>query len=202
MNYERKLGIMSDKKIVVPEGMLAAAGKELRIAGFGDNVLMCNARRKLEPALEWLRLSEHPIVPSDQEVVEILDKVEPYRNWLEMVKRVIEIWQRQMFIATEPELPEELKTIFKDTSKWNGLDQDTKDAIWEAYRRGLESKDNVMCGIPVAVHIAREGSYFPCALPKNHVGDHCAAGRCHIHGPYLGEAEKVPRCPACRDIFG
>ena len=192
---------MSDKKIVVPEGMLEAV---VAVSPQADRPSREFAREfyrpLLEAALEWL--SEHPIVPIDKEVEEILDKVEPYRNWPEMVKRVVEIWQRQMFIATEPELPEELKTIFKDTSKWNGLDQDTKDATWEAYRRGLESKDNVMCGIPVAVHIAREGSYFPCALPKNHDGDHCAAGRCHIHGPYLGKAEKVPRCPACRDIFG
>ncbi len=89
---------MSDKKIVVPEGMLEAV---VAVSPQADRPSREFAREfyrpLLEAALEWL--SEHPIVPIDKEVEEILDKVEPYRNWPEMVKRVVEIWQRQMFIA-------------------------------------------------------------------------------------------------------
>lgn len=51
------------------------------------------------------------------------------------------------------------------------------------------------CGACVAHYIAREGSFYPCALLKGHNGKHRAAGNCFKHGPYLGQGGTVPQCP-------
>lgn len=53
------------------------------------------------------------------------------------------------------------------------------------------------CGACVIHFIAREGSFFPCALNKNHpfADDHRAEGTCFKHGVYLGEPNAVPVCP-------
>lgn len=51
------------------------------------------------------------------------------------------------------------------------------------------------CGQYVISFITREGSYFPCGLPKGHDGGHRASGNCIKHGPYVGEVGAVPQCP-------
>jgi len=56
------------------------------------------------------------------------------------------------------------------------------------------------CGACVISFIAREGSFFPCALSKGHDGGHRAAGNCFKHGEYLGKVDSVPQCsqwPEC-----
>lgn len=41
-------------------------------------------------------------------------------------------------------------------------------------------------------------SWFPCALPKVHLGGHRAGGECFIHGvKYLGKPNSPPQCPQC-----
>lgn len=60
------------------------------------------------------------------------------------------------------------------------------------------AKDDVKemkCGRVVVTFIAREGSFFPCALELGHVGDCRAAGTCFKHGKYLGHPHQVPQCP-------
>lgn len=60
--------------------------------------------------------------------------------------------------------------------------------------KGLEARTD-QCGKCVIHFIAREGSYFPCALAKGHEGDCRASGECVTHGKYLGEPHKPPQCP-------
>jgi hypothetical protein len=91
---------MSEKKIVVPEGMLEAA-----LDGLGIEII--KARRQyvkdtLEAALHWL--SENPIVPTEKQIAD-LAKTMPYEdsgNGNVLAVAVVE-WQRRMFLAPEPE---------------------------------------------------------------------------------------------------
>jgi hypothetical protein len=57
------------------------------------------------------------------------------------------------------------------------------------------------CGEFVCSHIAREGSWFPCVLPKGHDGlAHFSGGNCFTHGPYVSKMPwRPPACPKCND---
>ena len=84
---ERKYG-MSDKRYIVPEGMLKAAHDEaVRSAG---QIGKC-----LEAGLRWL--SENPIVPTEQQLSDIAADAHVCMD------EVIAEWQRRMFLAPEPE---------------------------------------------------------------------------------------------------
>ena len=101
---------MSEKKIVVPEGMLEAA-----LDGLGIEII--KARRQyvkdtLEAALHWL--SENPIVPTEKQIAD-LAKTMPYEdsgNGNVLAVAVVE-WQRRMYLAPEPEVPEETPEIIR-----------------------------------------------------------------------------------------
>ena len=110
---------MNDPKIKVPEGMLKAA-----FNGAGKTVQGCPwqeiAAASVEAALLWM--SENPIVPttSQAEVVrDAVDKVMEHGkgrllNGSMVSDGVIETcveWQRRMFLAPEPEVPEEIKDL-------------------------------------------------------------------------------------------
>ena len=54
------------------------------------------------------------------------------------------------------------------------------------------------CGEFVCSFIAREGSWFPCALAKYHDGPHHSGGNCFTHGKYATRLPGVPpACPQC-----
>ena len=55
------------------------------------------------------------------------------------------------------------------------------------------------CGAFVCSFIAREGSWFPCALPKGHEDSkHYSGGNCFTHGKYVAKLPWVPpSCPQC-----
>ena len=61
--------------------------------------------------------------------------------------------------------------------------------------QAIEGKTENVCGACVIHFIAREGSFFPCALTKGHSGGHRASGTCFKHGPYVGDIGAVPQCP-------
>ena len=141
---------MSETKIQVPEGMLKAIRG--RYVG-NDNC----GRYILEAALCWL--SENPIVPSEADVMEILqERVESHhisgKEYCAIppatVRFVIRESQRRMFLAPEPEtsLPEEwIRACARNVPKGavtmkiysaQGILLETVDL--EAYRRGQQSK--------------------------------------------------------------
>jgi hypothetical protein len=52
------------------------------------------------------------------------------------------------------------------------------------------------CGKCVCHFIARQGSYFPCALEVGHEGDCLAGGTCVRHGAYISiKSKHPPQCP-------
>lgn len=98
-------------KIVIPEGMLAVATegvKELwdqkQSAWNPSNNKEAIARAAVFAALEWL--SENPIAPSRVQVESIIEPslrgLDPYDLIIESIRE----WQRRMFLAPEPEIPE------------------------------------------------------------------------------------------------
>ncbi len=105
-------------KIRVPKGMLEAA------LPYCDNQM----HSALEAALQWL--SENPIDPPDSLIADAVLNSRDYR-W------VVDQWQRHMFLAASPVIPEEIKDLLgQDFATSEHADE----AIIEAYRRGWSSR--------------------------------------------------------------
>ena len=146
---------MSDKKILVPEGMLKASVEAVRdrsefgfhfidnkdeariVAQTGDRTVLNVTRHgteqdTLEAALLWL--SENPIVPTNEQTQGVCDSifVGP-ENLLDPRDAMVE-WQRRMFLAPEPEVPEEIKDLVDSFNL-----PIYKEGLKESFRRGLKS---------------------------------------------------------------
>ena len=105
---------MSEKKIVVPEGMLNAVAE----TKYGDQIcsietavsLRDGVRKDIEVALRWL--SENPIMPTDEQLDEMEGDIR-YRVGVNFdIQKLISEWQRRMFFAPEPEAPRFFDTPF------------------------------------------------------------------------------------------
>ena len=143
---------MSDKKILVPEGMLKAAVEAVRDRSefgfhFIDNKDELRSRRArivaqtqdtLEAALLWL--SENPIVPTNEQTQGVCDSIfVGSENLLDPRDAMVE-WQRRMFLAPEPEVPEEINDLRlggQTTMSMGRMDW----LLTEAFRRGQKSKE-------------------------------------------------------------
>lgn len=143
---------MSDK-IVVPAGMLKAAEYAFMVPlnvvcheyPLVVHILKNQLPVALEAALRWL--SENPIVPTNEQTQGVCDSifVGP-ENLLDPRDAMVE-WQRRMrmFLATEPEIPEEIKDLLSLTDPitgvalLTGLTEHGKSVIIEAYRRGQKA---------------------------------------------------------------
>lgn len=111
------------KRIVVQDGMYRAAMK------FQDSGIQFSDA--LEAALLWL--AENPIVPNCEQAEELFCN-----------KSIISVcveWQRRMFLAPEPEVPEELKDLLDGMKYMPTLEREwaTRVAL-ESYRLGQRSK--------------------------------------------------------------
>ncbi len=111
-----------EKRYVIPEGMLKAAldAQQMRC----DPVI---SKVGLEAAIRWL--AENPIVP-DRETADRLiacrgihSEADPFAEW-----------QRRMFLAPEPEVPEAIKDLLTMS------DSPHNEHVLEAYRRGKASR--------------------------------------------------------------
>lgn len=125
---------MTDKKIVVPSGMKLAA-----LAGFeGSKSGPWEAQMSdaLEAALRWL--SENPIVPTDGQVNRLQEQKPDGVSWIRWTS--VE-YQRRMFLAPEPEAPEEVKDLIWDLDHtgWQTTGEKHNKEIAEAFRRGQNS---------------------------------------------------------------
>ena len=116
---------MSETRIIVPMGML----KEV-VDAEAKSVVPFDQLETLSIGLRWL--SENPIVPTEDQMAQIM--CAHVANW-EQIRSRIEAWQRRMFVAPEPEVPEEIKDLVEGMS-WNSS---TWRRILEAYRRGRQS---------------------------------------------------------------
>ena len=136
---------MGEKKIVVPTGMLKAAMNSIQ-----PSVLVGTISVSLKAALLWL--SENPPVPTFRTVDECGSAGMCYADGLDgefcRTKDVIE-WQRLMFVAPEPEVPEEIKHLLWETTikfvpKENpvtGISEKHNRAVIEAFRCGQKLKE-------------------------------------------------------------
>jgi hypothetical protein len=95
---------MSEKRYIVPEGMLKAVQNAL-VGYWHDHTVTSDSSITvvLEAAVRWL--SENPIVPTEQEYRDFGVKFD-----FQGVKCIAE-WQRRMFLAPEPEVPEAIKDL-------------------------------------------------------------------------------------------
>lgn len=91
----------------------------------------------LEAALE--ALAENPIVPTNEQISEmscaVTDKPCPWGH----TKPLIIEWQRRMFEAPEPEVPEAIRDLLDPLDRENRFLANQH--ILEAYRRGQQSKE-------------------------------------------------------------
>ena len=132
--------MMSDKKYVVPEGMLKAALDSARqtVQGCPWQEL---ATKAVEAALLWQ--SENPTVPTEEQ----MDALFSRHSWLDKdsVRFGAREWQRQMFLAPEPEVPEEINDLlmgpaYTSMTGMVELNHEWDKRIIEAYRRGRSSR--------------------------------------------------------------
>lgn len=124
---------MTEKKIVVPEGMLKAACGATRGITTGQWAIL---RDGLEAALLWLSGQDPTQFEFDYAYEEAMRMSVPQGNflggWAACVK-----WQRNRFLAPDPEIPEEIKDLFMDPGPFGDA---VNKAITEAYRRGKAAK--------------------------------------------------------------
>jgi hypothetical protein len=139
-------------KITVPEGMLIASWtatlakmKEHIESGRGDSVAELHvARIAVEAALRCL--SENPIVPTGDQAMRLRDiAIEVSARYGTKLptgaseSAVAVAWQSCMFLAPEPEVPEELKDLLVNPVIGMVNGDQVNDRIKQAYRRGQKS---------------------------------------------------------------
>jgi hypothetical protein len=134
---------MSDKKYLVPEGMLKAAQSAgVQADGFrAYNLAVC-----LEAAIRWL--AENPVVPTDaqaQAMIRVESKATGH-SW-DMIKAPGSEWQRICFLAPEPEVPDAVKDLMVFRDQYIPIDlkieitaADVNQRILEAHRIGKSGK--------------------------------------------------------------
>ena len=118
---------MAERRVVVPDGMLKAAVP----CYLPDRQLVHSI---LEAALLWL--SENPIVPTSEQLHSIIGKLPMAMCdivWTERDRALIAEWQRRMFLAPEPEVPEEIKDLWQAQPT-----PDAKRRTVEAFQRGQQ----------------------------------------------------------------
>ncbi len=138
-----------EKKLVVPSGMVDAAyGKAIEDADGKVRYSPVDAvksherlgvERILEAALRWL--SEKPIVPTPEQANDLWKATNGALKDVWPILIVTE-WQRIMFRAPEPEVPEEIKDLLHISLPETPeiVQESVRSYIIEAYRRGKAAK--------------------------------------------------------------
>ena len=119
------------KRIRVPEGMIRCAVDAT--CDFRGNHYEPAIRPALEAALLWL--SEHPQVPTDEQLHEFYAGECEAGVSFEFLQRFSDWWQRRCFVQEEPEIPEEIKDLLCANATMDRKERNER--ILEAYRRGL-----------------------------------------------------------------
>lgn len=131
---------MSEKKYVVPEGMLKAATSGIDAARHASTEQVYWVKQGLLAAVQWL--SEWPSVPDDYQIGEILKAKDQFpfdaADWIRW--GAVE-WQRRMFLAPEPPTHPELQRWINDAkeSGWDVVKITNMARLFErAYALGRE----------------------------------------------------------------
>jgi hypothetical protein len=129
--------MMSDKKIKVPDGMLEAAMRASMEAGLpiGPSTEL---RVVIEAALRWLSAG-HMDFPLPL-LKEILEAVPGWKLNETVIQNVLHQGLRRMFLAPEPEVPEELRELLMTGADEGTFNWAVNKAIMEAFRRGQKSR--------------------------------------------------------------
>jgi hypothetical protein len=129
------------EKIAVPEGMLEA-GREAWKNGLNSDIPSTLVRHILEAALRYQ--SNNPAMPT-------VDQMEKMTGWskinddlkIHQCLIVILAWQRRMYDAPEPEVPEEIRSLQRIRLDWvkdqDDLNRLVTELNVESFRRGQES---------------------------------------------------------------
>lgn len=123
---------MSEKKVVVPEGMLMAA-MAVKI-GFSQGYESFT-RRILEAALLWLSDGHMPLLLPM--LVAVKDAVPGWSVNETVVQGILHQGLRRMFLAPEPAAPEAIKDLLYGMSESGS--GEVNERLAEAYRRGQKS---------------------------------------------------------------
>jgi hypothetical protein len=123
---------MSERKIVVPTGMLAAVC-DARCVSHRSVVQVI-----LEVALGWL--SQNPLVPTSQQAQEILREHRRETGEWPTHPEVCAMWQRRMFLAPKEEVPKEIADMMREGTGIMPFEE-LNAIILEAYRRGQQFKE-------------------------------------------------------------
>lgn len=134
---------MDEKKYAVPAGMLDAFRKAETHHGRVWDAEVLEAM--LTAALRWL--AENPIVPTPEQMNKLRFDTCDNDMTTTFNQRSINLataWQRRMFLAPEPEIPEAVKDLLwkseDDGKNYDPAPGHNRDVI-EAYRRGTLSHD-------------------------------------------------------------
>ena len=100
----REDGKMSKRRYVVPEGMLKAA-----LSAYVIGTHQVGVRDALEAALRWL--AENPIVPTEKEAADLVVWSSGGTTLIKRLGRACIEWQRRMFLAPEPVVPEDVAAM-------------------------------------------------------------------------------------------
>ena len=133
------------KKIIVPEFVLKAVSDAWNATKTGDRVTHNIAEAVCRA------ISENPIVPTQQQASEMWQVYVGLRgNAVDSIAGCMAEWQRRMFLAPEPEVPEEISNLMwsdwqrqlglpQTLGSWAPLESHNSQVI-EAFRRGQKSK--------------------------------------------------------------
>ena len=148
---------MAERRVVVPYGMLKAA-VDAAVKFSGANTIQASPRVKseiegsfqaaVEAAVLWL--TENPRVPTREQVVKLsgFDKHEDDCK-IQQFMIVARAWIETMFLAPEPEVPEEIKDLLSNPEQFDphpffggkiGLHEVVEAIAVEAFRRGKASR--------------------------------------------------------------
>lgn len=134
------------KKYVVPEQMVMAAYQWC-----SASFKMSEVKRMLEAATEWL--AANPIVPDDTQIGEMMSAKRQFIDHFgesDWIRWGATDWQRRMFLAPEPEVPEAVKDLMISMGSLQTRPPQTTEAAieelnkrtLEAYRRGQSNSAN------------------------------------------------------------
>lgn len=132
---------MSDRKYVVPEGMVNAAIESAM--GTAGMSLRSGTESILAGALKWL--AENPITPTNEEFIrlskDLLTPEDAKNGNIVSASVLMAEWQRRMFLEPEPEIPDEVDDLIWDMDTPRSSMQDARHnrQIVEAFKRGLKS---------------------------------------------------------------
>jgi len=104
---------MSEKNVKVPEGMLKSVASTWEVSSHAISISQAEAI--IDAALRWL--SENPIVPTDEQVKDCWQGMNPNLSSMGLHRQLLVEWQRRIFLAPE-----------------NGDFEKMKQAIDERYR--------------------------------------------------------------------